>query len=97
MPDSSTDVVEQPFGLRPLAVTIPKARSLLGDKARSEIYRCVSRGELDAVKDGRRTLIVVASIEKFMAALPRAKFTPLQPALDGQRRGRKPRTNRKRA
>jgi hypothetical protein len=53
--------------LRPKAVTIREASRLLADKARSEIYVLVRRGILRAFKDGGRTLIEVASIEKYAA------------------------------
>ena len=57
-------------GLKPFAVKIPAASQLLGDKARSEIYELLAAGLLDGVKDGTRTLITVASIERYLAALP---------------------------
>jgi hypothetical protein len=67
------------FALRPKAVTIRKAQEVLGDKARSQVYEAVGRGELDAVKDGNKTLITVESIERYMAAWPRAKIKPSTP------------------
>jgi len=66
--------------LKPHAVTIKVARRLLADKARSEIYKAVHRGDLDAIKDGVRTLITLASIESYMTRLPPAKFQPLRRA-----------------
>jgi hypothetical protein len=57
-------------GLKPFAVKIPVASKLLGDKARSEIYELLDAGLLEAVKDKTRTLIIVASIERYNAALP---------------------------
>ena len=54
------------FGpMRPYAVTIRDVRQILGGKARSQIYQAIGRGELDAVKDGSKTLIVVASIVRY--------------------------------
>jgi hypothetical protein len=61
--------------LRPLTVGIKDAKILTGI-GRSSIYEAIGRGELDAVKDGDRTLITMASIERRQAALPRAKIRP---------------------
>jgi hypothetical protein len=66
----------QLHALRPSVVTIPVARKLLGDKSRSEIYEAIGRNELEALKDGNKTIITVASIEKYLALLPRAKIGP---------------------
>jgi hypothetical protein len=60
--------------LRPSVVTISVARKLLGDKSRSEIYEAIARNDLEALKDGNKTIITVASIEKYIARLPRAKI-----------------------
>jgi hypothetical protein len=57
--------------LKPYAVPIKTAQKLLGDKARSEIYPLIAKGELEAIKDGAKTLIVLASIERRQASLPR--------------------------
>jgi hypothetical protein len=73
---SDTDLPER-TALKPFAVTIGRARELLAGKGRTQIYEAISSGELDAIKDGNRTLITVASIERYMAALPPAKFKPL--------------------
>ena len=62
------------FHLRPLVVPISVAQKLLGDKSRSEIYEAISRNELEALKDGHKTIITVASIENYIARLPRAKI-----------------------
>ena len=55
---------------KPFAVPIREAGSLLGDKARSEIYAEVGRGRLVAVKDASKTLITLESIERYMRSLP---------------------------
>ncbi len=63
------------FGpLTPFAVPIDVTRELLGRKARSQIYEAIGRGELDAIKDGKRTLIVVASIVRYCARMKPAKI-----------------------
>jgi hypothetical protein len=77
--------------LKPVAVKIVVAQRLLADKARSEVYELISLGELDALKDGNRTLITTASIEKYMAGLPRAQMrepTRLAAARLARNRGR---------
>jgi hypothetical protein len=56
----------------PRVVSIKKARELLADKSRSEIYQAVADGRLEALKDGRRTLITMESIERYNKSLPRA-------------------------
>jgi excisionase family DNA binding protein len=65
--------VEQLTGgapLRPHAVPLKIAKQLLGGKAMSVIYVMIADGKLDAVKDGRKTLILTESIDRYMAALP---------------------------
>jgi hypothetical protein len=65
--------------LEPHAVPVPEARRLLGNKSRSQLYEDLSAGKLDAVKDGSKTLIVLASIRRYQASLPPAKITPKPP------------------
>src|ERR1700683_3914199 len=60
--------------LKPIAVKIETARVLLAGKARSQIYELIARGELEALRDGTRTLITTSSIDRYMAALPPARF-----------------------
>jgi hypothetical protein len=76
---STTDNIILPPGLEPPAVTIPRARVMLGDKAASEVYEAAGRGELDLIKDGNKTLVTVASIRRYMAALPPAKIKQYPP------------------
>jgi excisionase family DNA binding protein len=52
-----------------IAVTIQDAVKRSG-LSRSHIYEALKRGELDARKAGRRTLITFASLEAYMADLP---------------------------
>jgi hypothetical protein len=65
--------------LEPFAVPIPEAQRLCGDKCRSSLYDAISRGELDAVKDGQKTLITLASNRRRQANLPPAKIKPPTP------------------
>ena len=58
----------------PLAVTIPDACRISG-YSRSELYRRLGTGDLEAVKIGRSTRVLMTSIERSLAALPRAQFS----------------------
>ena len=42
--------------------------------SRSEIYRLLRAGEFSAIKSGRRTLILISSVEAYLARMPTAKF-----------------------
>jgi hypothetical protein len=86
---------------KPIAVRIDEARAMSGGISRDEIYRAIGRGELEAVKDGRRTLITVASLEARIRRLPRADIRALVPSRPAVKRSRKAagkrRTGRRRA
>ncbi len=75
--------------LKPYAVPLPIAQKLLGGKGKGRIYEAIGRGELEAIKDGKRTLIILASIERRQKSLPPADFKKYPPL---QKRGRKSRT-----
>jgi hypothetical protein len=72
MPADKFLVTDTP-GLEPLTVTIPQAEYLTGE-SRSQIYNRIGRGEYEAVKSGRRTLIVYDSIKRRIAQLPQANI-----------------------
>jgi excisionase family DNA binding protein len=67
-------MTEEQAGPPPTFVGIAEARRLLGGCSRSSVYRWIEGGRLRAVKRGRRTLVDVASIERFLASLPDAKI-----------------------
>lgn len=52
----------------PIAITIPEAVKVSG-LSRSRLYEAL-RSELPARKAGRRTLIMVADLEAYLASLP---------------------------
>ena len=86
----SIDAQRQPPGpqaaaLEPYAVPVPEAQRLLGDKSHSALYELLGRGELAAIKDGAKTLIVLASIWRYQASLPPAKIGPRTPRRVGRR------------
>lgn len=56
-------------------VDIPAARAALGI-GRSMLFELLRRGDLEAVKQGRRTFVVVESLDRYVAALPLAVYRP---------------------
>jgi excisionase family DNA binding protein len=44
--------------------------------ARSHLYRLIGDGKIEAIKDGRRTKIIVASADAHFASLPKAEIRP---------------------
>ena len=57
-------------GIEPIAVDIPEAERISG-LGRSGIYEGMNSGEIDGVKNGRRTLIILESLRRYVASLPR--------------------------
>lgn len=53
----------------PITYQIPEAVRASGI-SRSALYEALRRGELRAVKAGRRTLIPVADLQEYLASLP---------------------------
>jgi len=56
--------------------SIPDAALMIG-RSRGFIYEAISTGKIEAVKSDKRTLVVVASLHAYAAALPRAKIRPM--------------------
>jgi hypothetical protein len=54
------------------AVPVPRARELLGDMCRSNLYKAAGRGLLDFVKAGDKTLVTIESIRRYQRSWPRA-------------------------
>jgi hypothetical protein len=65
-------------GIEPLAVTIPRTSQITGE-SRSRVYELIGEGVYEAIKSGRRTLIVYESIKRRIASLPRANIKPSPP------------------
>jgi excisionase family DNA binding protein len=59
-----------------LLCPIPQAAVRLSRSVRF-IYEEIAKGELEAVKSGKSTLVVVASMDKYVEKLPRAKIKPI--------------------
>jgi excisionase family DNA binding protein len=53
-----------------LAVKPLDAAMMLGE-SRSTVYRLIHAGKLEAVKSGAATLVLVSSLRKYLAELPR--------------------------
>jgi excisionase family DNA binding protein len=66
----SSSVVSCP---KPITATIPEVGRLTG-LSRSKIYRLLALEKLQAVKSGRSTLVLMASVTEYLASLPPAKF-----------------------
>jgi hypothetical protein len=76
--------------LEPFALS-PRETAIYENCGVSVVYERLARGEYEAVKDGTRTKIVVASIKRRRAGLPRAKFQPLKPRRRATHIGHRPR------
>lgn len=55
--------------MTPIALTIPDAAKL-SSLSRTSLYAALKRGDLIALKAGRRTLILRAELEAYMTGLP---------------------------
>ena len=58
----------------PALLSVPDALRFLG-LGRSKFYELVGRGEIAVVKVGARTLVPMASLEKFVRSLPSMRTT----------------------
>jgi excisionase family DNA binding protein len=50
---------------RPLVIPVPEAAKLLGI-GRNTAYEAVARGEIPSIRIGRRLLVPVAALERFL-------------------------------
>jgi excisionase family DNA binding protein len=55
--------------IEPISVSVAQASTLTGF-SRSRIYELISTGELKAVKQGARTVILYDALRQFVVALP---------------------------
>lgn len=56
---------------RPRLISLQQARQELGGIGRTKLYALVRDGHLVALKIGSKTVICAASVEVFVASLPR--------------------------
>jgi hypothetical protein len=61
--------------MSPILARIPDAAAMIG-RSVSFVYEAIGDGKLKAVKSDGRTLVVVASLHEYAAALPPAKIKP---------------------
>jgi hypothetical protein len=59
--------------LNPILARIPDAAAMIG-RGVTFLYEAISDGRIKAVKSDGRTLVVVASLQEYVAALPPAKI-----------------------
>jgi len=57
-------------GEKPLCVRLNTALQLLGI-SKTKMYELIAAGEIDAIKIGRATMVLGASLEAFVARAPR--------------------------
>lgn len=62
-----TSITTQTAPLEPLAVTVPEAARLLGVSA-ALVYEMIARGELKALRLGRRLVVPIASLRALIEA-----------------------------
>lgn len=58
--------------MSPIALSLREA-SEVSSKSRSKLYEAIKGGKLRAVKDGRRTLVMVRDLEAYLESLPALK------------------------
>ncbi len=73
LPSAYSGEWHQNGAARPVTVTIPDVQHRLR-LSRSEIYRLLAAGKLEAVKSGTRTLVIWESVLSYVKTLPRATF-----------------------
>ncbi len=56
--------------------TIPHAAAMIG-RGQTFIYGAIGDGRIEAVKSDKRTLVVVESLHRYAASLPRAVIRPM--------------------
>jgi excisionase family DNA binding protein len=83
------------FGLAKAAYSVREVLDLLSI-GRTSLYAAISRGELNAVKFGKRTLFTAADLAKFLATLCPATRRSTSPEAEGhaqkkiEKRGARP-------
>ena len=58
----------------PLVVSLRQASRILGDKAITYVYQLGNEGRLDLRKDGRKTVVTMASLRSYCETLPVAQL-----------------------
>ena len=55
--------------LMPLAVNVDQTAKMVGC-SRSKLYMAIAKGELEIRKQGRKTIILVSELQRYLEALP---------------------------
>jgi hypothetical protein len=83
----------KPNDVEPFALSVAKTAQATSE-SRSRVYQLLADGTYEAVKSGKKTLILVESVRRRFASLPRAAFKapPRPPRVlpEKPHRGRKP-------
>ncbi len=59
--------------LKPLIVSVREARRLLGGISNNKFWKLVKAGEFELVGSERKRFVVVASLHRYVADMPRRK------------------------
>ena len=59
--------------LEPILLPIDRVADMIG-KCRRSVYQLIASNQLEAVKSGRNTLVVFASVKRYVNGLPTARF-----------------------
>jgi hypothetical protein len=70
--------------LPPILCTIRQAAAMIA-RGETFIYGAIAGGQLEAVKSDKRTLIKVASVQRYVDQLPPAEIKPFPSRLRRQR------------
>jgi hypothetical protein len=62
---------------RPVATDVRGAVASTG-LSRAQLYKDLRKGLLRAYKNGARTVILFEDLERYVRALPQARFTPIE-------------------
>ncbi|TJW14932.1 MAG: helix-turn-helix domain-containing protein [Mesorhizobium sp.] len=82
-PSVSGEVVLASVASRPrLATDVPGAVEYTG-QSRAQLYNDMRTGLLPAYKNGARTILFFDDLDRYMHALPRAKFKPVDAGHQG--------------
>jgi hypothetical protein len=59
--------------LEPMLLPVDRVADMIG-KCRRSVYQLIASDQLEAVKSGRNTLVVYASVKQYVDKLPPARF-----------------------
>jgi excisionase family DNA binding protein len=65
--------------MSPMLISLDEASAMIS-KSRRNVYQLIATDKIKAVKAGRNTLIVYASLAEYVANLPAAKIKPYNKA-----------------